>query len=62
MMTINEYILIGNLVLSVILVHRIIKINTHVSILAEWLVIAMSATNPKYPLSKNISNAVDPEK
>ena len=47
MMTIIEYTLIGNLVLSVILVHRIIKINTHVSILAEWLVIAMSATNLK---------------
>ena len=46
-MTINEYILIGNLVLSVILVHRIIKINTDVSILSEWLVIAMSATKPK---------------
>mgnify|MGYP003671208796 CR=1 FL=1 len=37
-MTINEYILIGNLVLSIILVHRTKKINKDMSILAEWLV------------------------
>ena len=46
-MTINEYILIGNLVLSIILVHRITKINKDMEILAEWLVITMNATNLK---------------
>lgn len=46
-MTINEYILIGNLVLSIILVHRITKINKDMEMLFEGLAITMNATNLK---------------